>query len=143
MVRSINILRKAPLLAIVLLCAFSLSLFAQSTSSVSGQVTDTSGAIVVGASVTLTDITTGSPRTVTTNDAGRYQFSNVAPGNYDITVERAGFAKARVQGQKVDIGSPLAMNVTLKVGGTQEVVTVEAQGTLEVTNMHLDDQLRR
>jgi hypothetical protein len=118
-------------LAVVLLFALPISLWCQSTSTgtVAGQVTDQTNALVVGATVTLSDISTNTERTATTNDAGRYVFPNIAPGVYDIKVNKPGFSQARVQGQKVEIGSALTINVALKVGSTEQTVNVEASGT--------------
>ena len=72
--------------------------WAQTTTAgtVVGQVTDPSSAIVPGATVTLTDATTGNSRDTTTNDQGRYIFVNVPPGNYAVTVNKPGFAAARM-----------------------------------------------
>src|SRR5262245_23120924 len=68
-------------------------LYAQSTNSgtVEGVVTDPSAAAVVGANVTLTDAATGSSRSATTNDSGRYFFANVVPGKYTVTITKSGF----------------------------------------------------
>ena len=96
--------------------------------TVVGQVTDPTGAVVPGATVTMTDVTTNTPRTVTTNDAGRYLFVNVNPGTYDISVAKNGFAVAKVPQQVVDIGLTRTVNVALQVGGEKQEVVVEATG---------------
>ena len=85
----------------LVLLALSLPVWGQSTSTgtVSGQVTDPTNAVVVGASVALVDTHTGTSRTATTNEAGRYVFVNVAPGTYDIKVTKAGFSQAVINGQ--------------------------------------------
>src|SRR5689334_2809292 len=83
--------------------------WAQSTSTgtVVGLVTDPSGAIVPDAAVSLIDHTTGTTKTTTSNEAGRYIFVNVNPGTYDITVSKTGFTQARFQKQEVNIGRQL------------------------------------
>lgn len=98
------------------------------TGTVVGQVTDPSNAVVVGATVTLTDSTTGKSQTTTTNDAGRYIFSNVALGTYDVTIAKEGFAQTRVAQQSVDVGATTTINVAMKLGAATETVTVEATG---------------
>ncbi|HXN22199.1 MAG TPA: carboxypeptidase-like regulatory domain-containing protein [Candidatus Dormibacteraeota bacterium] len=112
-------------------------IYAQASSSgtVVGQVTDPTGAVVGGATVSLIDNTTGTTKATTTNDAGRYIFVNVNPGTYDITVEKAGFAQAKFAQQEVSLGQQLTVNAALKVGSTTEQVVVEASGaTLQTLN---------
>ncbi len=103
---------------------------AQSTSSgtVSGVVTDQSGAIVPGANVTLGSVATNAKQSLTTNEAGRFIFVNVEPGAYNVTVSKQGFAQAKVDAQTVNIGTVTTINVQLKVGAATETVTVEASG---------------
>ena len=76
------------------LIAMSTLAFAQSgTTSLRGTVTDPTMAIVSGASVTLANPERGFTRTVTTNSAGDYEFPQLQPGTYKLTVEMAGFRK--------------------------------------------------
>src|SRR6202050_1709332 len=65
---------------------------AQSTSSLNGNVSDSSGAAVAGAKITLTDPATGSQRTTTSNGSGLYQFLDVPPGEYHLDRPATGFA---------------------------------------------------
>src|SRR5450755_2414469 len=58
------------------------------TGQIVGTVMDPSGAAIVGAEVSLTDAATGDTRTSTSNDAGRYVFSNLPPGKYDVTINK-------------------------------------------------------
>src|ERR1700746_66868 len=69
------------------------SALAQSTASgtISGQVTDSTKAVIPGATITIVDKATGTSRITTTNDVGRYIFVNVAPGTYDLKVTKTGF----------------------------------------------------
>src|SRR6266436_5129921 len=93
-----------------LLCSafllLTLPLFGQSTSTgtVVGLINDQTDAPVVGATVSLVDHTTGTTKTTTTNDAGRYVFVNVDPGIYDIRVEKISFALAKIAQQEVSLG---------------------------------------
>lgn len=111
--------------------ASAVTAWAQSTSTgtLAGVVTDSSGAVVSGATITLTDIATNTPRTTTTNDAGRYIFVDVNPGTYNLDVTKQGFATTKITNQEVKVGAALNVNASLQVGGTNVVVEVEATGT--------------
>src|SRR6184192_3529850 len=91
------------------LCLCSIPTFGQSasTGTVTGIVTDASGAVVPGATITLTDVSTKNQRTTTSNDTGRYIIPNVSSGQYDITVSKAGFSQAKVSNQTVQINTVL------------------------------------
>ena len=93
--------------AAVLDLGSALPLCAQSsnTGTVTGVVTDASGAVVNGATVTLRDTSTNTSRTNNTNDAGRYIFVDVTPGVYDLTVAKQGFSMVKTQ-TTVRVGSP-------------------------------------
>jgi hypothetical protein len=111
--------------------AFALIASGQSTSTgtVAGAVTDQSGAVVAGAAVTLTDTSTNIARTTTTNASGSYIFVDVNPGVYNVSIGKTGFATTKVEQQKVQIGTPLTVNVSLQVGAANVVVEVTAVGT--------------
>jgi hypothetical protein len=117
-----------------LLLLAAIPLLAQNTSSgsVSGLVTDAQSAVVVGAEVALTDPSTNTSQTTTTNEAGRYSFVNVAPASYDLTVSKAGFSQARIAQQNVQVGLTLTLNVTLEVGSTSTTVDVKAAAGAEL-----------
>ena len=120
------------LLMLSMCLVFSATLcLAQSTNTgtVVGTVTDQSGAVVGGASLTLTDKTTNTVRTTTSSDTGRYVFTNVNPGTYDLSVKHAGFAEGRVARLKVEVGQQVTANIPLRVGGVSEQVEVQVTGT--------------
>jgi hypothetical protein len=121
-----NLLFASVLCVIVSLSLNTTSVRAQTASSgsVTGQVSDPQGAIVSGADVTLTDTSTKSVLTTTSNDAGRYNFPVVNPGVYDLVVSRQGFKTAKFSGQKVSIGAVLTVNVSLEVGALTETVVI-------------------
>ncbi len=124
------------LFSCLLLCSAALWLsnappaWAQSTSTgtIAGAVTDPSGAVVNGATVTLTDTATKTSRSVTTNDAGRYIFVNVDPGIYDVSISKQGFSTSKTQAT-VKVGVATTVNMALQVGGSNVVVEVTAAGT--------------
>jgi len=102
---------------------------------VGGTVADQSNAVIVGATVTLRDISTGAVRTSATNESGRYYIANVLPGTYDITVTKTGFREAKLNKQVVNVGSDLTLNVTLELGAVTETVEVTASSVgMETTN---------
>ena len=123
------------LFATLVLCSALLWLsvspaWAQSTSSgtIAGTVTDASGAVVNGATVMLTDVSTKSSHSVTTNETGRYVFVNVDPGQYDLTISKQGFSTTKTQ-TTVKVGVAMTVNMSLQVGGSNVVVEVTAAGT--------------
>jgi hypothetical protein len=107
-----------------LFCASPVAAQTASSGSVTGLVSDPQGSAVPGADVTMTDISTNSKQTTTTNDSGRYNFPVVHPAMYDITVTKTGFKVAKMSQQRVSIGLVLTVNVTLEVGAVTETVVV-------------------
>jgi hypothetical protein len=105
------------------------SAWAQSTATgtVSGQVTDQTGAAISGAAVTLADASTGTSRSTTSNDVGRYIFVNVTPGAYEVRITKAGFAQT-VTKVTVEIGQVTNASAALKVGTATETVEVTTTG---------------
>jgi Carboxypeptidase regulatory-like domain len=119
------------LACMALLVSLTLSpAWAQSTATgtVSGQVTDQTGATIAGANVTLTDASTSTSRGTTTNEAGRYIFVNVTPGTYDVRISKTGFAQALISKLTVEIGLVTNASSSLKVGTATETVEVTATG---------------
>ena len=115
---------------VAVLCLGSATpLCAQSTNSgtLAGVVADPSGAVVNGATVTLTDNATKTSRTVNSNDAGRYIFVDVSPGVYDLSVTKQGFSTSKTQ-TTVQVGVATTANMSLQVGGSNVVVEVTAVG---------------
>jgi Carboxypeptidase regulatory-like domain len=122
---------KLPLVLLLVICAGSApSAWAQSTSTgtVAGSVTDPSGAVVEGASVTLTDTATNTARPATTNATGRYIYVDVKPGIYTIAVSKAGFETTKAENLEVKVGASLTLSLALQVGGANVVVEVSAVG---------------
>src|SRR5574340_219106 len=109
---------------------------ATGASTVTGRVTDPSGAVIAAADVTLTDTATGISLTTQSNAAGLYVFNNVNVGKYDISVSKAGFRKATVRGQDVPIGTVITVNATLEVGQVSEVVEVTTTAGAELQTLN-------
>jgi len=104
--------------------------------SVTGTVTDASGAVVVSADVILTDISTKGERKLLTNADGHYIFVNVPPGTYDLRVTKTGFRTGKITGQAVNVGLTLTLNLRLEVGATTEVVEVKAEAGAELQTLN-------
>jgi hypothetical protein len=118
---------------LIALFAFTVPSPAQvTTGSLTGSVTDPSGAIVPSATVTVKNNATGSERTATTDDQGTFAIPSVEPGQYSVSVEAAGFKKALATNVIVEVSKPSRVTITLEVGSVTEVVTVTA--TQDVVN---------
>src|SRR5829696_6806875 len=106
--------------------------FAQATSStsaVTGTVTDPSGAVVAGATVTLVDTKTSQARTATTNDHGVYLFAQVPPGQgYTLKFTATGFESLDISGISLGVGNTETHNAQLTVGQVSTSVVVTAEG---------------
>jgi outer membrane receptor protein involved in Fe transport len=117
-------------IAMVLIAALVLigtSVFAQTeTGSISGTITDPSGAIVQGAKITVKNITTNAIRNTATNSAGNFTVTNLPPAEYTVTVEAPGFG-TKSRNAKVDVGTRVPVDIQLAVSGVAETVTVSAE----------------
>src|SRR5579863_9014478 len=119
------------LVLIVVICLGSaMPAWAQSTSTgtLAGSVTDQSGAVVPGATVTLTDKATHNTRGTTTNSSGRYIFVDVTPGFYGVAITKSGFATTKTENLELKVGVALTVDLAMQVGGASVVVDVQATG---------------
>lgn len=94
--------------------------------SIVGLVRDSSGAVIPGVSVTVTNRETGVARTVVTDAAGNYLVTSLVPGTYDVSAELSGFATAVRQSVPVQTDVSVRVDFTLQVGGLGETVEVQA-----------------
>jgi hypothetical protein len=97
-----------------------------STGALTGTVTDPSGAVISGATVTLTSISTGQVRSVVTDSAGYYQFGLLAPGNYKVSFSASGFKTVDVPSITINATNTAVLNHSLEVGTQTQQVTVES-----------------
>ena len=96
--------------------------------TVSGELTDASGAVVQGARVILSDQQKGFTFKTTSDNGGRFLFRSIPPGLYSVTVDLAGFEKSVVQNHvKVDVNENATANLSLKVASAAQTIQVEAQ----------------
>lgn len=107
------------------LLAISITGFAQTAGSISGTATDSSGAVVDGALVTVTNQDTGSSRTVKTNGTGYYVVPNLAPGVYAVIAEKQGFSAVKFEKTPLTVAQALVLNPKFTVGSVQETVNVD------------------
>ena len=112
---------------ILLACLAPACLFAQYNSSIEGNVTDASGAVVPGAKVTVTNNDTGLSRSILTSGEGFYRVVNLALGRYTVAVESPGFRPAEQRDVRLAASETARVNFSLEVGPVGEKVTVEAQ----------------
>ncbi len=102
------------------------------TTSLRGVVTDPAGAVINGAQITLANSAAGFDRTASTNERGEYQFLQVLPGTYTLTVSAGGFATDRKEGVALLVNTPAKLDFTLRVGKAE--TTVDVQGEAAAVN---------
>src|SRR3984893_17156419 len=102
---------------------------AQDRGTITGTLTDPSGANVPGAVVTLRNPATGLSQTFNSGADGRFSFQLLPPGLYDVTVEKPGFRKAEVTAITVAVNTSTRTDIKLQVGQVQETVEVAAVAT--------------
>ena len=110
---------------------FSIAVFGQAgTGTITGTVTDPSGAVVAGAPVEVRNTDTNFPYQTVTTATGAYTVPRLPPGPYAVTISAPGFKKLVRSGLAVDAGQTLPLDLTLQVGAATESVTVTAEATL-------------
>jgi len=121
----------AGLVAVMLLLLAMPALHAQTTAQISGTVTDTTGAIIPGATVTLVNEATQDARVVKTNGDGLYSFPALLPSSYTIKVTAKGFEPKNLTGLVLHAGDERSVPAfTLAVGSESQTVTVEASSEM-------------
>jgi hypothetical protein len=99
----------------------------ETTSAIVGQVTDATGAVVPGATVTITNRDTGMKRRVRSDEAGRFSFPQLKPGSYSVKVEAQGFEFQQNNDVFSGLGQRQTVNFTLRVARSSETVEVNAE----------------
>jgi Carboxypeptidase regulatory-like domain len=113
--------------AVVFFLGFSaLSLHAQGYGTISGTVTDPSGAVVTGANVVAIQIQTGATTSTDTGRDGRFVFPTLLPSGYTLSVKAAGFESYAQKGIVLEADQALTLNITMKVGAQTQTVSVSA-----------------
>ena len=123
MTHSRGLLQSSLMLAMLLISATMA--FGQS-SSLSGTVIDPQGNAVAGATITATNVATGTARAATSSKEGAYQIPQLAPGTYRVRAEGRGFATVILEDVQVLVSTPVTLNINFKqVGAVSETVTVQ------------------
>ncbi|PYU74474.1 MAG: hypothetical protein DMG49_04590, partial [Acidobacteria bacterium] len=131
------------LLATVGVLLFSVPLFSQGNNArILGTVTDQSGGVISGATISIIDKDRGLARTLTTDDAGEYNTPQLLPGNYTVRVEANGFKKLERQNVELGVGKEVQVDLTVQPGAQEQTVTVtESIPLVETTNATLGGTL--
>jgi len=120
---------------VVFLCAATAALAQAGRGSISGLVSDPTGAIVPGAKITLLNHATGVALHTVTTTAGLYSFVSLNPGVYEVTASLKGFESVAQDNVNVTVDQVSTVNITLRVGSVNEVVTVtESTSLVEASN---------
>jgi hypothetical protein len=120
-------------LGVLLIC---LPLFSQgSYGRILGAVTDQTGGVIAGATVTVLDVDRGISRTLTTDDAGEYNAPNLVPGKYTVRAEAKGFKTVERQNVILEVGKEPRVDLSLQPGEQTQTLTVtESIPLVETTN---------
>ena len=111
---------------LVFLLALALPSYAQNLGEITGVVTDSSGGVVAGASVTVSSPATNFTRQTTTNTAGNYDFPALQPGIYNIRTEAQGFQAETRNGMELQVAQVARVDIQLQVGSMTQTVEVAA-----------------
>jgi len=119
---------KSVVSGVLLLLLFVSGAFAQlDTGTISGAITDQTGAAVPGASVAIKHVETGIVRTLLTNEAGRYEAVALPVGTYEVTALLAGFQTFVRRGIGLTVGRNAVIDIALRVGDVTEAITITAE----------------
>ena len=106
-----------------------------SGATLSGTITDPSGAAIAGAKLSIANKATGVTRDVTTDTAGFYSAPNLLPGLYEVTAGSSGFSTAKQSDLTLTVGAQQTLNLSLKIGdASQTVVVTEAAPLVQLSN---------
>src|SRR5579883_1213336 len=107
---------------------------AQTTASITGRVTDVSGALVPNAAIKITNVDKEVAHDVSSNDQGYYTVANLDPGNYEIAIQVTGFKPVTRKGIRLDVNQSVRLDFALEVGGVSERVEVVGSAPLLESN---------
>jgi hypothetical protein len=121
----------------------SVPLFSQGNAGrILGAITDQSGGVIVGATITITDTQRGSSRALTTDESGLYAAPNLLPGTYSVRAEAKGFQSIERSGLLLEVGQDLRIDLAVKPGEQTQTVIVSGEAPmLETTNATLGGAL--
>src|SRR5437667_659476 len=108
--------------------------FAQTSAGVTGVVTDSSGALVPGAMIVVTNLDNGARRETATSDSGVYQFPLLQPGRYTIAARKQGFKQVTRAGIELELNQIAQIDFTMAAGEVSESIEVRASTPLLESN---------
>jgi hypothetical protein len=115
----------------IIVFVFSLAVIGQTNrGGITGTVTDSNGAIVPGAKVTITNVGTNQSTTVTASNSGGFSVSSLDPVLYNVLVEAPNFKKAFIENVKVNTATVATVNVVIEPGSFDESVTIQADAQM-------------
>jgi carboxypeptidase family protein len=97
------------------------------TASITGTVTEPSGAVVPGAAITVRNTATNATRTLESNSVGSYRVENLAPGVYEVSAEKTGFKKLKYAAVTLTVAQVLTVDLALELGEVVETLEVNGQ----------------
>ena len=115
--------------ALMFMCA-TLAVAQSDRGTITGTVADATGAVVPGASITITNMGTQTKESTVATDTGNFTIPSVSAGKYEVAVSAPGFSRSVQQGIQVQVAMTIRLNVVLQVGSATESVTVTAQAPL-------------
>src|SRR5262245_31589108 len=114
-------------LVVAIACAAAPVVAQEFRGAVAGTVTDSSGGVLPGVTVTVTNVSTGVSQHVVTDSEGRYQVPYLNPGTYAVSAELSGFKKASYPANALHVGDVLRVDVRMETGGIEETIIVTGQ----------------
>jgi len=116
------------------------NIYSQTNANISGTVNDSNGAVVAGATVTVTSTENGSERSVTASNEGFYSFSQLPPGTYKVVVKQEGFKTSQIDALAVSVGQTRELNIVLETGEVTATINV---ATSEIEPAAIDQSSNR
>lgn len=135
-------------LCISAMACLAASAAAQSLSSIDGSVSDSSGALVTGAALTVQNLDTGMERNVITDDSGLYHVMSLPPGNYQVVANKKGFSPVKRIGIHLVVAQDAEVNISLQPAGEQQQIVVNADAsavnltTADISGLVTDRQIK-
>jgi hypothetical protein len=123
-------------LLVVLSAAFGSNMFAQTTASIKGTVSDASGAVIAGAKIVVKNSALGIERDIASNSEGYYEVPALPPGSYSIEVRVQGFQHALAKEVTLEVSQNAVQNFSLQIASSDSIITVEStQAIIESTTI--------
>jgi hypothetical protein len=125
-----SLVARALIVGLILFVAAGGATAQSELATLTGTVTDESGAVMVGANVKLTDLATNISQEVLTNDSGRYSVTSLKPGAYSVAVAHPGFKMYLNSGVTLQVNQTARLDITMSLGAVTEQVNVTAEAPL-------------